>query len=242
MAAPTFDASSAGDQAGGILSVGHTIAASGNDRFLLVFFFGAAGSNAATKFTNVQYNGVAPDGQLTPDEEENEFSNFFSISAYYWLESSLPGISGAYNITANAAGGQWNGGCVAMSFTGAKQSAPTDSGRNSSNVGTPASSTVSITVTSADEVVADSSFAWGTSSLGASTPTAGQTEPSPSQTTGTSGSYRLAEAYEVTGVGAQNQTWSFTANANLFCAMAFGIESSGVAPAAAPNTFFARTP
>lgn len=222
MAAPTFDSSSVGSMGGGSLTSAHTIAASGNNRILVAFFFGASGANADTKFSSVQYNSVAGTS-LTSDIEINEFSNYFSLQSYYWLEANLPGSSGSYNITASTTGSMWNGAVLATSWTAANQSAPTDIGKNSSLTGTPSSSTVTISVSSADEVVLDSAFGWGTATLGASTPTAGQTEPTNSQTNGGGASYRFSQAYEVTGAGSPSQTWSFSTTCNLYMAEAVGV-------------------
>ena len=219
-------ASTTGGGGGQPYSASHTIAASGNDRILVAVFFGYAGSNAATKFTSVQYNGTAPTGQITPDGEQDRFSNFGSISIYYWLEADLPanGSPTAYNVTATSATGQFNGGLATISFTGAAQETPEADNRNGALDAT--SSSVSITTATADAAIVDAVAIW-TSSISGVSPTAGQSEV---QDIGPTTTTRLGLGYEIVGsAGAYSQTWSWTPTSNFDIEFAIAIAPSGAA-------------
>jgi hypothetical protein len=219
-------ASTTGGGGGTSYSAAHTIAASGNNRILIAVFFGYAGSNAATKFTSVQYNGVSPSGQITPDVETDRFSNFQSISIYYWLESDLPsnGSPTSYNVTATSATDQYNGVLETISFTGASQSAPEAEGRNTGLDAT--TSSVSVTSVSADAAIVDAVGVWSSSITGF-TPTAGQTEV---QDTGVGTNLRMALGYElVTTAQAYSQTWSWSGNSSTDLEFGLAIAPAGTA-------------
>jgi len=207
---PSYDNSSSTTAGGGgtSYSANHTIAAQGNGRILIAVFFAMAGSNAATKFTSVQYDGTAPTGQLTPDVEHDRYGNYGSISVYYWLESDLPanGSPTAYNITATSATGQWNGHLAAISLTAAAQTAPTATGRNEAENAT--SSSVSITTTDTNSMIVDAVAVVASDMSGGVSPTAGQTEV---QDITAATAYRLGLGYEaVTTAQAYSQTWSWS--------------------------------
>ena len=230
MVSPVYDNSSSTTAGGGgaPYSASHTIAASGNNRILIAVFFGMAGSNAATKFTAVQYNGTSSTGQITPDVEHDRYGNYGSVSVYYWLETDLPanGSPTAYNITATSATGQWNGHLGGISLTGAAQEAPAE-GRNEAEDGT--TSTVSITTTAVDSMIVDTVAIVTSDSTAGVSPTAGQTEV---QDFGATSSYRLGIGYEaVTTTTSYSQTWSWV-NSSTFD-MEFAV---AVAPSAADTT------
>lgn len=217
-------ASTTGGGGGQSYSAAHTIAASGNNRILIAVFFGYAGSNAATKFSSVQYNGVAPTGQLTPDTETNRFGNYGSISVYYWLESALPanGSPTSYNVTATSATGQYNGGLATISFTGATQGAPEATGRNTGLDAT--SSSVSVTTVSTNDVIVDA-IGVITGTITGVTPTAGQTEV---QDIGPAGGMRLGLGYEaVSAAQAYSQTWSWTNTSSFDLQFGLAIAPAG---------------
>jgi hypothetical protein len=221
-------ASTTGGGGGQPYTASHTIAASGNNRILVAVFFGIGSSNAASKFTSVQYNGVAPSGQLTPDTETNRYGNYGSVSVYYWLESDLPanGTPTSYNVTATSATGQYNGGLATISFTGASQATPEATGRNTGLDAT--SSSVSVTSVTANDAIVDAVGVFTGSITGVS-PTAGQTEV---QDIGPAGGMRLGLGYElVTTAQAYSQTWSWTPTSSFD--LQFGL---AIAPAGAANT------
>jgi len=208
MAVPSYDTSSSSTGGGGwSVSQAHTIAAQDQNRILIVWFFAMAGSNAATKFTDVQYNGTAPTGQITPDIEHDRFTNFGSVIGYYWVDDDLPtnGTPTSYNVTATANGSQWNGHCAAISLTGAEQSAPDVEARGENEDNT--SSSLGITTLTADSMLIDTvAIVTSDSSAGLSA-TAGQTEV---QDFGATSSYRFGVAYEAAAsTGLYTQTWSW---------------------------------
>lgn len=220
-------ASATGGGGGTSYSASHLLAAAGNSRILVAKFFGVGPSNAATKFSSVLCNGVAPTGQLTPDVEYNRYGNYGSVSVYYWLESSLPanGTPTSYNVTATSATGQWNGHLVTLSATGVAQVAPSVIGRSSAQDAT--ASSVSLTTTVANSLIVDA-VAVVSSAVPSVTPTAGQTEV---QDVGATATYRFGLAYEAVGaVASYSQTWSWT-NTSTFN-MSFAL---ALAPATASS-------
>ncbi|GAG26015.1 unnamed protein product, partial [marine sediment metagenome] len=192
-------------------------------RILIAFLWGYAGGEAATDFTDVEYNGVAATGEFTPDITQSVFSgsNWFRLKAFYWLESDLPS-GGAYNITATSAGSQWDASIVAESFTGALQSEPADKGGNTSTA-SPTTSTTAVTTSEANEMIVDCVAVWAAihPTMAA---TAGQTEPSPNEASMGTGFIQACAYESVTTATTYNQTWSFSTTANNYIAAAIGIE------------------
>lgn len=159
-------------------SFSHTIAAQGNNRVLLLFCYQRGNSYAGTKATSITFNGVAPTGQLTPDIEEDVFSNFVSCQCFYWLEADLPsnGSPTSYTLSGTAGSGSFVGGFAAVSCTGGEQSAPSATGRASDSNNVPSPTSVSITTTEDDTLVYDAAGVWHSGGITNLSPNSGQTE------------------------------------------------------------------
>jgi hypothetical protein len=124
MPAPTYDAT-AGVVASGTSSgnASHSLGSgSGNNRIVLLWCFSRGNSEADTAITGCTYNGSSAGVTYYGSYRTGAAFNV-RVTLYYVLDAALPASSGSYNAACSSSGGQQTG-IVAVSFTGANQSAP----------------------------------------------------------------------------------------------------------------------
>ncbi len=207
-------------------TIGHTIAAQGNDRILVAFFHAAAGTQTASTMSGATYNGIDADGSFT--SAIMLWGNWYTITAFYWLESSLPanGSPTAYNLVGTTgAGSTWGSAGYCSSYTGVNQIAPVESDNGSNDQGDLAS-TVSITTPAVDSVIADAAGTYASSNH-TLTENSGQTKIGQ---VSLNSQADMAHGYEaVSTVQSYAQTWTFSTEYTWqAAAYAFGPSSSGV--------------
>lgn len=203
------------------LTVAHTITGSGNDRLLMAFFHGASGSATGSQMTACTYDGTSADGSIVV--EATRYGNSYSITAFYWLEDSLPTNSGSYNCVATAGSGQWNRAGYTASFTGVNQVTPTIASNFDDAPSSGDNSSVSITTPDDNSVICDASGFWGTN-VGAITPESGQTELGE---VSQNGQANMAVGWEsIATEGSNTQEWSSATSEQSWQAIAFAFAPS----------------
>ena len=199
------------------LTVAHTIAASGNSRILMAFYHANGPSSVASEMTACTYNGVAADGSFFV--EATRWGNSYGITAFYWLEASLPSSAGSYNCVATAGTGQWGRGGYTASFTGVNQVAPTMASNFDADPGVADDSTVSITTPAANSVICDAGGFWAGTS-GTITAQSGQTKLGEI--------YGMGVGYEaIATAGSSSQDWSQSVGIYTWQAAAFAFGPAG---------------
>lgn len=203
------------------LTVTHNIAAAGNNRILIAFYAGSSASASGCQMASAAFNGVAHDGRISVYTVK--WSNYYGITGFWWLESSLPSSGGNYNCVATPNSGVWNYAGMTNSFTGVAQSAPANN-TNTSIAGSTGQSSVGITTTDADSMLVDAVGIWAGSALTA-TAASGQTK---TQQRNQNAQGAAACGYEaVSTAQAYSQLWNFTASEYAWQAMVFGISPVG---------------